>query len=134
MPEIVASPASYLAFLDDVARGEFPRAKWNHAAHLAFAAHILFEQKGYDGVRAGILAYNATQGIVSTPDSGYHETVTRFWCDRILELPPQTSAFELAALAVSTLTGQLALIGQYYSFDVIKSREARATYSPPDRV
>jgi hypothetical protein len=134
MTDILQSKTSFDRFLHDVVVGTFPRSRWNHAAHLAYAAWVLWNGGRYDGVRSAILAYSKTQGIVSTPDSGYHETVTHFWCDRILELGPHETAYHLALRAVDVLAGQRELLSKYYSFDVIANREARATYVPPDRV
>jgi hypothetical protein len=59
-----------------------PYLHWTHRAHLR-VAYIYLTRLGLDGavpkVTAGIRAYNQSQGIVDTPDSGYHETMTVAW-------------------------------------------------------
>ena len=136
METYLVSIQAYEDFLTDVSEDRFPRDKWNHAAHLSMAASIVARGGGIDEVRAAILAYNKMQGIVSTPDSGYHETVTRFWCDRLAELHRGlgrgATAYDLARAAAAGLAHRRAIFREYYSFDVIQSREARAKYIPPD--
>ncbi|MBM3768591.1 MAG: hypothetical protein FJW32_24690 [Acidobacteria bacterium] len=136
METYLASIQTYHAFLTDVSEGRFPRTHWNHAAHLAMASSDIARGGGIDEVRAAILSYNETQGIVSTPDSGYHETVTRFWCDRLAELlvglGRGATAYDLARAAVAGLAHRREIFKGYYSFDVFRSRQARAEYVPPD--
>lgn len=136
METYLVSIQAYNGFLTDVSEGRFPKDKWNHAAHLSMAASVVASGGGINEVRVAILAYNKTQGIVSTPDYGYHETVTRFWSDRLAELHRSlgrgATAYDLARAAVAGLAHRRAIFREYYSFDVIQSREARATYVPPD--
>lgn len=136
METYLLSIQAYDGFLTDVSEGRFPRDKWNHAAHLSMAAAIVASGGGIGEVRAAILAYNKTQGIVSTPDYGYHETVTHFWWDRLGELyrglGRGATAYDLARAAAAGLAHRRAIFKEYYSFEVVQSREARATYLPPD--
>ena len=58
------------------------RAEWTHRAHLTMALWYrsrLEHDEALATVRRGILRLNETLGIVSTPTSGYHETITRFY-------------------------------------------------------
>jgi hypothetical protein len=59
-----------------------PYVHWTHRAHLR-VAYIYLVRLGLEGaipkVTAGIRAYNQSQGIVDTPTSGYHETMTLAW-------------------------------------------------------
>jgi hypothetical protein len=59
-----------------------PYVHWTHRAHLR-VAYIYLTRFGLEGamprVTAGIRAYNRSQGIVDTPESGYHETMTVAW-------------------------------------------------------
>lgn len=59
-----------------------PRSDWNHRAHLTvalwYAAH-LDREAALEAVRRGILRLNESCGVVTTPTSGYHETMTRFY-------------------------------------------------------
>jgi hypothetical protein len=132
MPPYLLSKETFAEFLRAFLSGELPRAEWNHAAHLAVAAATLYAG---GNIRERILAYNATQGIVSTPD--YDETLTRFWADRIQELLPalgrDATDFDAARAAVAAFALRARLFDAYYSFDLFTSREARAIYVPPDK-
>ena len=136
MPPYLFTSESFEEFLQRFASGEFPRADWNHAAHLAVAAATIFENGSIDDVRRRILDYNATQGIVSTPDYGYHETVTCFWVERIGELIAGlgrgATAWDAARAAVAAFAHRGRLFDSYYSYNVIDCREARAAYHAPD--
>lgn len=136
METYLVSIQAYEAFLADVSEGRFPRDNWNHAAHLAMASSIIARGGGSAEVREAILNYAAAQGIVSTVDSGYHETVTRFWCDRLADLyrglGRGATAYDLARAAVAGFAHRCGILKQYYSFDVSRSREARASYAAPD--
>ena len=62
--------------------GTLPPSAWNHRAHMTAAlsfGRTLPPAAALDAMRAGILRFNDAAGIVSTPDSGYHETITRFY-------------------------------------------------------
>jgi hypothetical protein len=140
LPAYLATPDDFARFLDAVHRGQWPRSDWNHAAHLSAAAAEVCAgdpSTAIDRVRRLILAYNQSQGIVSTPDAGYHETVTRFWVDRLRELVPalgrDATPFEAARAAVAAFAHRRGMLQCYYTFDVLNHRAARASYIPPDR-
>ena len=136
MPPFLLSMEAFSAFLDDFAAGTWPRALWNHAAHLALAAAEVHGGGTVATVRERILRYNESQGIVSTPDYGYHETVTCFWVERIGDLlgglGRNATAYDAARAVVAAFAHRGRLFDSYYSYDVLKSREARAAYLPPD--
>ena len=137
MPPYLDSSETLAAFLADFAAGRIPRAEWNHAAHLAYAAATIQQGGGIDEIRAGILSYNAIQGIESTPDSGYHETLTRFWSDRLAALVAAlgrgATPLDAARAAVAAFARRGRLFDAYYSYDLLASREARALYLAPDK-
>lgn len=137
MPPFLDSNTSFAAFLQRFAAGTLPKTEWNHAAHLAVAAATIHGGGGAAQVRDRILAYNATQGILSTPDSGYHETITCFWVDRIGELTAAlgrgATAYDAARAAVAAFAHRGRLFDAYYTYDVVKCRGARARFQPPDR-
>ncbi len=140
MPPYLESPAAYAEFLAQFHAGSIPRAQWNHAAHLAMAAGVVHgcnPETAVNRVRAGILAYAVAQGIVHSADSGYHETVTRFWVARVLELNAGlgrgSTPFDAARAAVAAFAHRGGLVSEYYTYDLIPSREARRDYLPPDR-
>jgi hypothetical protein len=136
MPPYLLSMESFTAFLTEFSSGTLPRAAWNHGAHLAVAAVVVHGGGTIDTVRERILSYNASQGIVSTPDYGYHETITCFWVARISELLAglgrNASAYDAARAVVAAFAHRGRLFDSYYSYNLLESREARATYLPPD--
>ena len=136
MPPFLLSIESFTLFLHDFSAGTLPRSAWNHAAHLAVAAAAVHGGGNIDTVRDRILGYNATQGIISTPDYGYHETITCFWVQRIVELLAglgrNASAYDAARAVVAAFAHRGRLFDSYYSYNVADSREARAAYLPPD--
>jgi hypothetical protein len=140
LPVYLETEESFSQFLEDFALGRIARQDWNHAAHLAMAAARVVEApqgEAFAKVKESILRYADLVGIEHTPDSGFHETVTRFWTDRIEELvaaqPVRPTGLEAARAAVIAYAARGRLFDQYYSFDVVKCREARARYVAPDR-
>jgi hypothetical protein len=74
-----------------------PRSQWNHAAHLTVALWYLVRyspSEAIQRIRSGIQRYNAAAGIVTTNNSGYHETLTLFWihADFVLDTPCSPSS------------------------------------------
>lgn len=118
--------------------GVLPRAEWTHAAHITVAAWYVYGEgvAALARIRAGIHHYNAAVGIVSTPDYGYHETITRFWVERLAVFFHNEGPFAdrdaAVAAAVARFGQKRNWYGDYWSFDVIQSREARARWVPPD--
>jgi hypothetical protein len=123
-----------------------PKPLWTHGAHLAVGAWYLVsfpEEEAIERMRTGIQNYNECAGTANTEDSGYHETLTRFWlkiiagqvsgllsASRTLTLQEKLKAVRRV---VEEFGGQRDLFKKYYSFDVVSSREARARWVPPDR-
>ena len=101
---------------------------WNRSALLAIAAATIHNGRDAEQVRDRILAYNKTQGIVSMPDYGYHETVTRFWVERIRE----SVEWDAARAAFAAFAHRGRLFDSYYTIDIAVSREAGANYHPLD--
>jgi hypothetical protein len=138
MPPYLLTPAAFDAFLERFHAGMLSRQEWNHAAHLAVAAAIVHRGGGGDAVRQQILVFNHQLGIVSSPESGYHETVTRFWVERLAALLPAlgrgATAFDTARAALAAFAHRARLFDAYYSFDIVSNRTARAHYVPPDLV
>ena len=135
----LATEATLAEFIENFEQGTLPRAMWTHTAHLTVAAWYLLalpEPEAIERVRAGIRHYNSAAGIPNTADSGYHETLTLFWLGILADFlhPCDGPAEKVAAirLAVNEFGAQRALYRQYYSFDVVGSREARAQWIPPD--
>jgi hypothetical protein len=118
--------------------GTWPVAEFHHAPHLALAVCVILESADpMDRLRTGIRHYNVSQGGANTEDSGYHETLTRFWLDVVRSdmaaLPKDLTRREIASRVVEHFSSRRDLFRDYYDFDVLKSREARARWIAPDR-
>ncbi len=118
--------------------GTLPRSKWTHAAHVTVACWYLVchpQPEATERIREGILRYNASQGIVTTPDSGYHETMTMFWV-RMVAHHLTTATLECSLVGLmNDLTFRYAdkkLPLMYYSRERLMSTEARFGFIEPD--
>jgi hypothetical protein len=143
------SSGSYTSFLEHKAAlnhfvalwraGRLPKTGWTHAAHVATAAYIAFDHSPevtFEQMKTGILYHNASVGTPNTDDSGYHETLTRFWCDTVGDLVRSagfSSRLEAVRCAVQAFGGSRDLPRSYYSFDLVADRRARHEWVPPDR-
>lgn len=115
-----------------------PRCEWNHAAHLTVALWYLThyeEIEAVNRIRESIQRYNAAIGIKTTKDSGYHETLTRFWIEIVrcylLDKAGNTSILQLANKLIDCY-GDNNLPLQYYSQDLLMSGKARTSWIQPD--
>jgi hypothetical protein len=64
-----------------------PKALWTHPAHLRVGLwHVLNfrHDRALDLLRERIRAYNEASGVANTDESGYHETITRFYLRAII--------------------------------------------------
>ncbi len=124
-------------FLIAFENGTYPAAQWKHAEHLALAACYLYAmpmEAATDRARDRIRAYNEAQGGQNTEDAGYHETLTVFWLTLIDDALDRSLPRAAAARAiVERFASRRDIFCEYYSFDVLKSHEARARWIPPDR-
>ncbi len=115
--------------------GTLPKSAWTHAAHLSVAAAWLWESPAtaLPRLRAAIPRYNEATGGQNTEDSGYHETLTCFWAQRVTEaLPPAGGRLGAVNAVVARYGPNSGLFREYYSFDVARSRQARREWIPPD--
>ncbi len=133
-----ASDDDLRAVLDAFRAGSLPRSAWNHRAHLTAAlsfARALPTDEALRRMRDAILRFNDAAGIVSTPDSGFHETLTVFYMHvvglHVLRHPAPTS---LAADANTLMDewGAKDLPLRHYSASELFSHQARAHWTPPD--
>ena len=131
----LASESSLDAFLESFLDGSLERSAWTHAAHVALAAAWIYEEPAtaLDRLRAGIRRYNEACGVANSDSAGYHETLTRFWADRIAgSMDGRHSRLEAVREAVARYGEHSGLFRQYYSFDVVRSAAARREWMAPD--
>lgn len=137
MPDnFLSGEAELDAFIAGFERGTWPKNQWTHAAHLAVGAcYILDGDSALDRLRTNIPRYNVSQGGENTEDSGYHETLTCFWHntirDFIVTLPTGLDRLAIVRAVVTEFAPRRDLFREYYDFDVVNSREARAKWIPP---
>ncbi|MGB7890703.1 MAG: hypothetical protein WCF82_02075 [Microcoleus sp.] len=126
--------------------GNLSRSQWTHEAHLTVALWYLCydsEQEAINAIRNGIKRYNSVQGIETTKNSGYHETLTLFWVRiirRYLADESQNSSIVhlangLIAKYADSLQDSSAsrtLPFRYYTRDRLMSSEARTSWVEPD--
>ncbi len=113
-------------------------AEWTHAAHLTVALWYALRHDPGEAlrrVREGIKRYNLANGVVTTRERGYHETITRFWMRHVRDFldsrrgegwPLERLANELVACAKRDAPLE------HYSRELLFSWEARAGYVEPD--
>jgi hypothetical protein len=115
-----------------------PKAAWTHAAHVAVAAYFAFDlgpDQVFSVMKRGIIRLNESYGGVNGPDSGYHETLTRFWSlvvGSFVRRGRFASPVEAVRHAVARFGPERDLHKTYYSFDVVKSRRARQEPIEPE--
>lgn len=114
---------------------ELPHAEWTHRAHLFVAASYLAEmapEVALPRLRDEIQKLNLFHGVLTTPQRGYHETLTRVWLALVLmardRLGPEASPGDI----VDACAGDKSLPLQYYTRDRLMSWEARIGWLPPD--
>jgi hypothetical protein len=115
-----------------------PRQEWTHAAHLTVGLWYLLQYdwpEAVSRVRAGIKCYNEAHGIVTTRESGYHETLTLFWLRRVRAFLDggRNEGRALVALANELVAGaDKNLPLEHYTRELLFSWEARARWVEPD--
>ena len=124
-------------FISSFEDGTWPGADWKHVHHLVMATYYVMKYGRDEALRLArnnIARYNEAQGGRNTEDSGYHETLTVFWIDAVANtIPAGKQRLEAVRHVVEVLAPKRDLWREYYSFDVVNSREARAAYIAPDR-
>lgn len=136
---IPSNDAELDEFLRGFEDGTYPVKQWTHAAHLAMAGGYLTRMSADEALpflRERIAAYNVAQGGVNTDSSGYHESLTVFWIKLVAAhlagLDPAMSRVDKVRSVVETFAPRRDIFREYWSFDVVKSVEARRSWVPPD--
>lgn len=122
------------AFLDCT----LPCAEWTHRAHLTVGlwhAREFPPDEALVKMREGILRYNVTCQVPTTPTRGYHETITRFYMTvlgrHLAELADQSDWTAVTNRAIE-LYGAREFPFEYYTRERLMSSEARADWVEPD--
>jgi len=135
----LASESELERFVEGWRTGTLPKREGTHAAHIAIGAYHLFDHRtddAFEHVKAGIVHFNSCVGTANTEDSGYHETLTRFWILTLEEFQrgrERGSRFEAVREAVEVFGQDRDRHRLSYSFDVVRDRRARRESIAPDR-
>lgn len=136
---IYRSPYEIDTLLHAFQECSLPRSQWTHEAHLTVALwYYLFcdsEPEAIDAIRNGIKRYNSVQGIETTKDSGYHETLTLFWVQTVRGYLADESQNRSIVHLANGLIEQYAdrtLPFRYYTRERLMSCEARINWVEPD--
>ena len=136
-PDFLASPHTLEDFVGNWERGTLDRSQWTHAAHVAVAAryaYLLAPEDAFEAMRSGILHFNASVGTSNTDSSGYHETLTRFWCQTIGDFVRRgnfAAVHTAVCRAVEEYGNQRDLHRTFYDYDVVADPRARKEWVRP---
>ena len=126
------------ALVRDFLSCALPWGEWTHAAHLTVALwHLLHYgwPEAVERVRRGIKRYNAANGVETTRERGYHETLTLFWMCYVRSF---LEANYNEGCSLNSLANEM--IGradknaplEHYSRELLFSWEARLAWVEPD--
>ena len=140
IPARMKDEAGLDAFLGEFESGSLPKREWSHATHLGVATCYLLsypDDEVLRRLRTRIRFLNDCHGTLNSVDSGYHETLTRFWLVVLRHflntLPKETPRIVAVEQVILAFGERKNLYSAYYSFDVVKSHAARRSWVPPDR-
>ncbi len=113
---------------------------WTHEAHLVVGLYMVTHYAdALPPMREAIRRYNESIGIINSETSGYHETLTVYWLDRIkkhctandgtLMWDQETVDYMLFNRDLTNRNAWL----EDYPESMMKSVEARLKYVPPAR-
>ena len=131
----MASREAFEEFVAEWESGTLPKARWNHAGHVAVGAHyaVRYPATAFQRTKNGILRYNQAVGTANNGTSGYHETLTRLWANILAKIVEGfTDPWDAVCHAVEKLGEDRDLHYLYYSFDVVRDTTARLTWVAPD--
>jgi len=133
--DFLASRAAFCEFVESWEALTLPKSRWMHAAHVAIAAcyAVRYSTAAFERTKLGIIRYNEATATENSATSGYHETLTRLWAEVLGRFVRGIAdPWTAACAAVEKFGEDRDLHHLYYSFDVVRSTEARRTWIPPD--
>lgn len=127
-------------FIAAFEEGTLPREEWTHAAHLVMALWYVHRYPAHEAERRiceGIKHYNNAVGVISTPTSGYHETLTLFYTHALKRFvaasAPDLSTTALVETMLASDIADREYPLRFYSKERLFSPEARAAWAEPDK-
>ena len=138
MPKPYSKPEEIESLVNGFESCTLPREEWTHRAHLTVALWYLLHHDTEEAttlIREGIKRFNEAKGIVTTKQSGYHETITLFYI-HIVSKHLRESCADLSIVSLMNKLieryGERSLPLEYYSKERLMSWEARANWIEPD--
>lgn len=120
--------------------GTWPKEQWTHHAHFIMALWYCYHLPlpiAITQIKEGIQRYNIAVGGENTSDSGYHETITVFYIYAINHYIMQAANQKKLEVLLNGLMDQPFIAKdfalQYYSREVLMSKEARTGWIYPDK-
>ncbi len=116
-----------------------PKEEWTHEAHLVTAIWYHVNYSALESIcylRSGIIAYNISVGGKNTPQDGYHETMTLFWCKTIHQFVEDNRKLSLVGMVEKFLNSEMARKEypmRFYTRERLFSLEARAKFINPSQ-
>ena len=107
-----------------------PKPAWTHEAHLIvcwFALREIDVERAISRLRSAIRAYNESTGTPNTDDSGYHETLTRYYVEAVAALDAKSLDDVLNAPACERRAPS-----RYWSREALFSTAARRDWLEPN--
>lgn len=118
--------------------GTIPRGECRHAEHLVVALYYLSNSSGlsdaYRKMRENLLKHLKAIGIDFSKEMPYHETITLFWMQIILNFKKSKNGYSMVELTNELLEtcGDKDLPLKYYSRELLFSDKAREEFVEPD--
>lgn len=119
--------------------GQLPKEEWTHDAHLVVGIVYVLSYE-FDSAmgraRKNITAHNSSVGTINSDDSGYHESITRFWLEIIKHYMSERlfdSIEEAVPHFLNSSAANKNLPMEYYSKEVLFTPEARKNWISPDK-
>lgn len=118
--------------------GTLSKLEWTHHAHLGVGLWFLLRyspEETLERLRQGIRHYNQISGVENTSDSGYHETITRFYIimiDHFLRQQDHSQSVDGLFKKLIRVYGDASLPYTFYRRETLMSPEARAQWILPD--
>lgn len=106
--------------------------EFHHRDHLAVAAAYLYAsdlETAHASMRNSLLRFIAHYGRM-----GYHETITRFWMERVHERMDSDLCIGEFVSRIQTELADKNLIYAYYSKEVLSSPQAKERWIQPDLI
>lgn len=116
-----------------------PKEQWTHKAHFIMALWYCIHHplpQAIQKIRNGIKKYNVSVGGENTDSAGYHETITLLYTSTIAHYVITTGITTLTDEYLADFLAQPFLAPdyplQFYSKELIMSKEARLGWIAPD--